>query len=283
MDSSVKHDSDKLHTIPVDEAEEAEIRREAKFLREALKSSDTEPPESLSPDRITALLEENPHSIPAGKPAARRRWALLLTACAAGLMILLPVGSHFFPMNKNAESPPTTATEQERNQEEYATKDAESAPFEDFCTPPSSACDEMVPESNRVTTPNAQSSKDYDSTTNQSEAESCNDNSVSLGNVHVVVAAQVEPLLRGGALLVDVREPEEYKAGHIPDAVNLPLGKLKADINSVADTDRELVVYCRTGVRSRTAAEELAELGYTVYDLGGITTDWPYATVTSGT
>lgn len=78
-------------------------------------------------------------------------------------------------------------------------------------------------------------------------------------------------------MLVDVRTPGEYREGHIPDAVNLPLDML-ADIHEEAIPSKQetLIVYCRSGARSRTAAGLLVSLGYErVLDLGGII-DWPY-------
>lgn len=76
---------------------------------------------------------------------------------------------------------------------------------------------------------------------------------------------------------LDVRTPEEYRLGHLPDAVNLPLNTLKnSKERSIASKDDVLLIYCRSGVRSRSAASYLSSLGYpNVYDLGGIIS-WPY-------
>lgn len=72
--------------------------------------------------------------------------------------------------------------------------------------------------------------------------------------------------------IVDVRRPDEYAEGHIPGAVNIPNEEIGSERPSgLPDTDRLLLVYCRTGRRSRQAAEKLVSLGYTrVYDFGGI-------------
>lgn len=73
-------------------------------------------------------------------------------------------------------------------------------------------------------------------------------------------------------LLLDVRTPEEFNSGHIPGAVNISVETL-ADRLSEVPRDQPVVVYCRSGNRSATAAQILAEAGYAdVYDLGGITT-----------
>jgi len=72
-----------------------------------------------------------------------------------------------------------------------------------------------------------------------------------------------------GAVLVDVREPDEYRSGHIPGAVNLPLSQ----IGRIGfDRDTPLYVYCLRGTRSIRAAGELRRMGYTkVRSIGGIT------------
>lgn len=80
----------------------------------------------------------------------------------------------------------------------------------------------------------------------------------------------------GDFLFVDVRTPDEYVfEGHIPGAVNVPSDTIGEDpIPDLPDLDRELLVYCRTGVRSLAASEKLAALGYTrVVNVGGIV-DW---------
>lgn len=79
-------------------------------------------------------------------------------------------------------------------------------------------------------------------------------------------------------LILDVREQEEYDSGHIPDALLLPVGTITEESATevIPDKDTTVLVYCRSGNRSKTAAKTLAELGYTnIYEFGGITT-WPY-------
>ena len=73
-------------------------------------------------------------------------------------------------------------------------------------------------------------------------------------------------------ILIDVREESEYNEGHIPGAINIPVG----NINSIEyDKDKIIIVYCRSGARSRDAANKLNYLGYTVKDMGGII-GWNY-------
>ena len=81
-------------------------------------------------------------------------------------------------------------------------------------------------------------------------------------------------------IILDVREQEEYDGGHIPGAVLLPVGTIAEDTAAevIPDQDDTVLVYCRSGNRSKTAAAALAQLGYTqVYEFGGINT-WPYET-----
>ncbi len=83
---------------------------------------------------------------------------------------------------------------------------------------------------------------------------------------------------RGGVVIVDVREPEEYREGHVPGARLLSLGTIDADTAArvIPSKDSEVLVYCRSGVRSKKGAAKLAALGYRrIYDFGGIL-QWPY-------
>lgn len=82
------------------------------------------------------------------------------------------------------------------------------------------------------------------------------------------------------AVLLDVREEAEYITGHAVDAVLLPLRELDAAsaAEAIPSHDTSVLVYCRSGRRSREAALRLAELGYTeVYDIGSLI-GWPYGT-----
>ena len=96
---------------------------------------------------------------------------------------------------------------------------------------------------------------------------------------HKINAADAKAMMdeNDAVIVLDVREQYEYDAGHIPGAVLLPLGTIEAAAaEALPDKDAVLLVYCRSGNRSRTAANTLLELGYTqVYDFGGII-DWPY-------
>lgn len=78
-------------------------------------------------------------------------------------------------------------------------------------------------------------------------------------------------LARPDALLLDVRTPGEFSGGHLEGAVNVPVQELEQRLAEVGPTDRPVVVYCRSGVRSARAAGLLEAAGFTrVHDLGGI-------------
>lgn len=79
---------------------------------------------------------------------------------------------------------------------------------------------------------------------------------------------------RGAAVLIDVREPEEWAAGHAPQAEHLPLGDLRPEL--VGD-DRTVIAVCRSGGRSGKAADLLAEAGLPVHNLTGGMTAWARA------
>ena len=82
-----------------------------------------------------------------------------------------------------------------------------------------------------------------------------------------------------GYIILDVRAQEEYDEGHIPGAILIPHTEIEARAEEVlTDKDQLILVYCRSGRRSKIAAEALLELGYTnIKEFGGII-DWPYET-----
>ncbi len=79
-------------------------------------------------------------------------------------------------------------------------------------------------------------------------------------------------------VIVDVRTPEEYKEGHIPNAINIPLDTIdnynSQNVENLKDKNQLIMVYCRSGRRSAEAAKKLLAKGYmNVIDFGGIN-DW---------
>jgi sulfur-carrier protein adenylyltransferase/sulfurtransferase len=86
-----------------------------------------------------------------------------------------------------------------------------------------------------------------------------------------VSPAEAQRLHEAGAVLLDVREPVEWDAGHLPDAVHIPRAYLEERIESaIPDRSRPVVVYCASGVRSAYGSATLGQLGYTdVANMGG--------------
>ena len=84
-------------------------------------------------------------------------------------------------------------------------------------------------------------------------------------------------------VVVDVRTQEEYDGGHIENAVLVPNESIVSEMpEALPDKEATLLVYCRSGRRSKDAAEKLLALGYqSVYDFGGVI-DWPYELVKEG-
>ena len=82
-----------------------------------------------------------------------------------------------------------------------------------------------------------------------------------------------------GYIILDVRTQEEYDEGHVPGAIVISHVEIAEKAEEVlTDKDQLILVYCRSGRRSKIAAEALVELGYTnIKEFGGIT-DWPYET-----
>lgn len=81
-------------------------------------------------------------------------------------------------------------------------------------------------------------------------------------------------------IILDVRRPDEFSAGHIPNAINVPNEIIGAsEISELPDKDQLILVYCRSGRRSKEASQKLVDLGYTnVVEFGGIL-DWSGETV----
>ena len=78
-------------------------------------------------------------------------------------------------------------------------------------------------------------------------------------------------------IILDTREQDEFDQGHIPNANIIPYTEIENKSEEmIPDKDKLILVYCRSGRRSKIAAESLAKLGYTnVKEFGGII-DWPY-------
>ena len=96
-----------------------------------------------------------------------------------------------------------------------------------------------------------------------------------------ITAQQAKEIMdaQTGYVILDTRTQEEYDESHIPGAVLLPYDKVAEKAQTVLpDKNQQILVYCRSGRRSKIAAGALVELGYTnIKEFGGII-DWPYET-----
>jgi rhodanese-related sulfurtransferase len=77
-------------------------------------------------------------------------------------------------------------------------------------------------------------------------------------------------LVASGALLLDVRTPEEFRDRHLDGAVNIPVQELAGRVRELGAKERPIVVYCRSGARSASAATLMKSAGYDVVDVGGM-------------
>lgn len=95
-------------------------------------------------------------------------------------------------------------------------------------------------------------------------------------DVSMVEPAEARQRVESGAMLLDVREPDEWQAGHAPDAVHVPLAALAASVDRL-DKDQPIVAVCRVGGRSERAAAALLQRGYDAVNLAGGMQAWQAA------
>ena len=100
---------------------------------------------------------------------------------------------------------------------------------------------------------------------------------------HKISAEEAYEMMISQEIVVDVRTREEYDGGHIENAVLVPNESIGSEMpEALPDKEATLLIYCRSGRRSKDAAEKLLKLGYqNVYDFGGVI-DWPYELVKEG-
>jgi phage shock protein E len=86
----------------------------------------------------------------------------------------------------------------------------------------------------------------------------------------LVSAQAARKQLAEGALVIDVRSPEEFRSGHVPNAVNIPLGELRESLpRRVKDKSQVLLLHCLSGGRSGIAKQQIKGMGYqNVFNLG---------------
>ena len=94
-----------------------------------------------------------------------------------------------------------------------------------------------------------------------------------------ITAEEAKKIMDSGEehIILDTREQDEFDEGHIPGAILIPYTEIENKAEEmIPDKEKLILVYCRSGRRSKIAAESLAKLSYTnVKEFGGII-DWPY-------
>ena len=82
---------------------------------------------------------------------------------------------------------------------------------------------------------------------------------------------ELQERAKTGAILLDVRSPQEYKEGHLQGAISLPEYEIKNNVeNKISNRNQEIILYCRSGGRSKKAYNIMRKLGYTnLYTLKG--------------
>lgn len=123
--------------------------------------------------------------------------------------------------------------------------------------------------------PNNNHSKALSNMTNQTDngnqAERKNDVKTTPKSLSNNVADNIQNNLKSGAILIDVRTPEEFAAGRAKLAINLPLGEIENGSLPKVANDYQIYLYCRSGNRSSIAKRLLISKGYSnIVDLGGL-------------
>ena len=103
-------------------------------------------------------------------------------------------------------------------------------------------------------------------------------------NYQQITQEEAEEMMRAddGHIIVDVRRQDEYDSGHIPGAILIPNESIGTEQpKELPDLDQVILIYCRSGRRSKEASQKLADMGYThIYEFGGII-DWTGDVVTN--
>ncbi|MBS5794070.1 MAG: rhodanese-like domain-containing protein [Clostridiales bacterium] len=102
-----------------------------------------------------------------------------------------------------------------------------------------------------------------------------------MNNFKIIKAVEAKKLMDNtNCKVLDVRTEEEFNEGHIDNAISLPLDQINGKVEEVfKDKNETILVYCRSGVRSKQASQIMVQKGYTnIFEFGGII-DWPFEIV----
>ena len=110
----------------------------------------------------------------------------------------------------------------------------------------------------------------------------CNQKETAMKNTYEqITPAEAKEIMdtEQNYIILDVRTEEEFAEGHVKDAILIPDTEITEKAEGIlTDKEQQILVYCRSGRRSKNAANQLVELGYSnVKEFGGII-DWPYGT-----
>ena len=116
----------------------------------------------------------------------------------------------------------------------------------------------------------------------QSEVQTTTDSSAATYQQITQEKAKEMMQAEDGHIIVDVRRQDEYDSGHIPGAILIPNESIGTEQpKELPDLDQVILIYCRSGRRSKEASQKLADMGYTnIYEFGGII-DWTGEVVTN--
>ena len=108
----------------------------------------------------------------------------------------------------------------------------------------------------------------------------CSSDKEEIVRVEMITTREVKEVIddyknNKNIVIIDVRTEDEYNSGHLKEAINIPVGEIESITIS---KDKTLIVYCRSGSRSASAAKVLSGMGYKVLDMGGII-NWEYDVV----
>lgn len=104
----------------------------------------------------------------------------------------------------------------------------------------------------------------------------CGNSNNSINNEYISPNEVYELIGKDDTYIIDVRDKDEYDTGHIKGSINIPVGEIDEIYQLVSDKDSLIIVYCKSGARSRVAYSVLKSFGYrNVLDMKGIN-EWNY-------
>lgn len=94
---------------------------------------------------------------------------------------------------------------------------------------------------------------------------------INLGKMFFGEKTDFKALLQKGAMVIDVRTPDEFRSGHVAGSVNIPLDIVGGKLQEIKSKNKPVITVCRSGARSASAADMMKKAGLEVYNGGGWT------------